>query len=64
MTKSIIVAALLSSIAVASFAQAAAPAADTTASAPAKKMKKHHAHKPATPASNPNLSTDKKGDGK
>ena len=63
MTKSIIVAALLSSIAVASFAQASAPAADG-ASAPAKKTHKHHAKKPVTPAVNPNATPAKTGDGK
>lgn len=63
MTKSIIVAALLSSIAVASFAQASAPMAAPAASAP----KKHHIHKskkPVTPAVNPNASDAKTGDGK
>ena len=64
MTKSIIVAALLSSIAVASFAQASAPAAADGASAPAKKTHKHHAKKPVTPAVNPMASTAKTGDGK
>lgn len=65
MTKSIIVAALLSSIAVASFAQASAPMAADGASAPAKKTHKHHhAKKPVTPAENPMASTAKTGDGK
>ncbi len=63
MTKSLIVAALLSSIAVASFAQASAPAADG-ASAPAKKHHVKHAKKPITPAVNPMASTAKTGDGK
>jgi hypothetical protein len=60
MTKTLIVAALLSSFAVASFAQAAAPA--DTASAPAKKAKKaHKPHAKASTAVNPEASADKKG---
>jgi len=51
MTKSIIVAALLSSIAAVSFAQASAPMAADGASAPAKKAThKHHSHKAAAKA--------------
>lgn len=63
MTKTLIVAALLSSFAAVSFAQGAASAADT-ASAPAKHMKhKHakHAKKAASAATNPEASPDKKG---
>ncbi len=61
MTKTLIVAALLSSFAVASFAQASAPMAADGASAPAKKMKKaHKIHKGAS-AVNPEASADKKG---
>ncbi len=63
MTKSIIVAALLSSIAVASFAQASAPMAAPAASS-AKHHRTHHAKKPVTPAVNPNASDAQKGDGK
>ncbi|HEX7690378.1 MAG TPA: hypothetical protein VF453_21910 [Burkholderiaceae bacterium] len=62
MTKTLIVAALLSTFAAASFAQASAPA--DAASAPAKhhKMHKaHKAHKAASAASNPQASADKKG---
>ncbi len=63
MTKTLIVAALLSSFAAVSFAQDAAPAADA-ASAPAKHAKKHKAHKmhrAASAAVNPETSPDKKG---
>ena len=63
MTKTFIVAALLSSFAAVSFAQGAAPAADA-ASAPAKhaKMKKaHKPHKAASAATDPEKSADKKG---
>jgi hypothetical protein len=61
MTKTLIVAALLSSFAVVSFAQASAPVAADGASAPAKKAKKvHKIHKGAS-AVNPELSADKKG---
>ncbi len=61
MTKTFIVAALLSSFAAVSFAQA--PAADA-ASAPAKHVKAkkaHKAHKAASAATNPEASADKKG---
>ncbi|MET0382121.1 MAG: hypothetical protein ABW032_01735 [Burkholderiaceae bacterium] len=62
MTKTLIVAALLSSFAAVSFAQATAPAATEAASAPAKKMKKaHKAHAKASSAVNPQASADKKG---
>jgi len=63
MTKTLIVAALLSSFAAVSFAQASAPAADAGASAPAKHKhhKAHKAHKAASAATNPQASTDKKG---
>lgn len=65
MTKSLIVAALLSSIAVASFAQSAvAPAADKSASAPMKHKHVKKAKHAASAAVNPETSTDKKGDGK
>ena len=63
MTKTLIVAALLSSFAAVSFAQAAAPAADA-ASAPAKHMKAKKAKKPhhaASAAVDPEKSPDKKG---
>jgi len=61
MTKTLIVAALLSSFAAVSFAQASAPA--DGASAPAKhvKHKAHKAHKAASAATNPETSADKKG---
>ena len=62
MTKTLIVAALLSSFAAVSFAQASAPAA--AASAPAKHMKAKKAKKakhPASAATNPETSPDKKG---
>jgi Ni/Co efflux regulator RcnB len=62
MTKTLIVAALLSSFAAVSFAQA--PAAEAGASAPAKhaKAKKaHKAKKAASAAVNPEASADKKG---
>jgi len=61
MTKTLLVAALLSSFAVVSFAQDAAPA--DAASAPAKHAKKHakHAKKAASAAVNPEASADKKG---
>ena len=62
MTKTLIVAALLSSFAAASFAQASAPA--DGASAPAKHMKAKKAkkpHKAASAAVNPEASADKKG---
>jgi hypothetical protein len=63
MTKTLIVAALLSSFAMASFAQASAPMAADGASAPTKhKMKKaHKAHKAASAATDPEKSADKKG---
>ena len=63
MTKTLIVAALLSSFAVVSFAQGATPAADA-ASAPAKPMKAKKAKKPhhaASAAVDPEKSADKKG---
>ena len=63
MTKTFIVAALLSSFAAVSFAQGATPAADA-ASAPAKHMKAKkakHAKKAASAATNPETSPDKKG---
>lgn len=63
MTKTLIVAALLSSFAAVSFAQGA-PATDAAASAPAKHAKKHKAHKAkkaASAATNPEASADKKG---
>ncbi len=62
MTKTLIVAALLSSFAVVSFAQASAPMAADGASAPMKhKAKKaHKIHKGAS-AVNPEASADKKG---
>jgi Ni/Co efflux regulator RcnB len=60
MTKSLIVAALLSSIAVASFAQASAPAAAPAASA-AKHKHVKKAHHAASAAVNPEASADKKG---
>ncbi len=63
MTKTLIVAALLSSFAAVSFAQGATPAADA-ASAPAKHMKAKKAkkaHKAASAASNPQAAADKKG---
>ena len=62
MTKTLIVAALLSSFAAVSFAQASAPA--DGASAPAKHMKaKHakHAKHAASDATDPEKSADKKG---
>ena len=63
MTKTLIVAALLSSFAAASFAQAAASAPEA-ASMPAKHAKAKKAHKmkhAASAAVNPEASTDKKG---
>ena len=62
MTKTFIVAALLSSFAAVSFAQASAPA--DGASAPAKHMKAKKAKKPhhaASAAVDPEKSADKKG---
>lgn len=65
MTKTLIVAALLSSFAAVSFAQASAPEAG--ASAPAKhahvKKARHakHAKKAASAATNPQAAADKKG---
>ena len=62
MTKTLLVAALLSSFAAVSFAQGATAAGDA-ASAPAK-HKHHHAHKAkkaASAATNPEASPDKKG---
>lgn len=64
MTKTLIVAALLSSFAAVSFAQASAPMTADGASAPAKHMKAKKvkkAHKAASAASNPQASADKKG---
>ena len=63
MTKTLIVAALLSSFAAVSFAQASAPMAADGASAPAKHMKAKKAHKAHKGASavNPEASADKKG---
>jgi hypothetical protein len=62
MTKTLIVAALLSSFAAVSFAQGASAPADG-ASAPAKHKhhKAHKAHKAASGATNPEASADKKG---
>jgi len=62
MTKTFLVAALLSSFAAVSFAQAA-PATDMAASAPAKHKhhKAHKAKKAASAATNPEASPDKKG---
>jgi hypothetical protein len=66
MTKTLIVAALLSSFAAVSFAQGAASAADG-ASAPAKHMKAMKAkkakkpHKAGSAATDPEKSADKKG---
>ena len=62
MTKTLLVAALLSSFAAVSFAQASAPA--DGASAPAKHMKAKKAKKPhhaASAAVDPEKSADKKG---
>ena len=62
MTKTLIVAALLSSFAAVSFAQG--PRGADGASAPAKHMqskKAHKAHTAASAAMNPEASTDKKG---
>ena len=62
MTKTLLVAALLSSFAAVSFAQASAPA--DGASAPAKHMKAKKAkkpHKAASAAVDPEKSVDKKG---
>ena len=64
MNKTLIVAALLSSFAAVSFAQASAPMAADGASAPAKHMKAKKAKKakkPASAAVNPETSPDKKG---
>jgi len=64
MTKTLIVAALLSSFAAVSFAQASAPMAADGASAPAKHMKAKKAkkpHKAASAAVDPEKSADKKG---
>jgi len=63
MTKTLIVAALLSSFAAVSFAQGASAPADG-ASPPAKHAKHHKAHKAhkaASAATNPEASADKKG---
>ncbi len=61
MTKIHLIAIILSVSAVTSFAQASAPA--DSASAPVKHrfLKKLKNHKPATPATNPEASVDKKG---
>ena len=61
MTKTLIVAALLSSFAAVSFAQASAPA--DGASAPAKHAKHKNAHKAhkAASATNPEATVEKKG---
>ena len=62
MTKTLIVAALLSSFAAVSFAQASAPAADAAAPAKHAKHAKHkHAKHAAAKAVNPEASADKKG---
>jgi hypothetical protein len=64
MTKTLIVAALLSSFAAVSFAQASAPMAADGASAPAKHShvkKAKHAKKAASAAVNPQAAADKKG---
>ena len=62
MTKTLIVAALLSSFAAVSFAQASAPAADPAASSTKHKAKKaHKPHAKASTAVNPDASVDKKG---
>jgi len=63
MTKTLIVAALLSSFAAVSFAQGAASAPADGASAPAKHHhhRAHKAHKAASGASSPEASADKKG---
>ena len=64
MTKTLIVAALLSSFAAVSFAQASAPMAADGASKPAKTMKAKKAKKAkhaASAASSPEASADKKG---
>ena len=64
MTKTLIVAALLSSFAAVSFAQASAPMAADGASAPAKHAKAKKAHKmhhAASTAVDPEKSADKKG---
>jgi hypothetical protein len=61
MTKTLIVAALLSTFAVASFAQASAPADGASAPAKHKHHKAHHAKKAASAATNPQASPDKKG---
>jgi len=64
MTKTLIVAALLSSFAAVSFAQGAASAPADGASAPVKHHhhhRAHKAHKAASGASSPEASADKKG---
>ncbi len=64
MTKTLLVAALLSSFAAVSFAQASAPVAADAASAPAKHVKAKkakHAKHAASAAVNPQASADKKG---
>jgi hypothetical protein len=63
MTKTFIVAALLSSFAAVSFAQGAASAPADGASAPVKHHhhRAHKAHKAASGASSPEASADKKG---
>jgi hypothetical protein len=65
MTKTLIVAALLSSFAAVSFAQDAASAPEAAASASHKHMKKahkaHRMHKAASAATNPEATPDKKG---
>lgn len=61
MTKTFIVAALLSSFAAVSFAQASAPEAASAPAKHAKHAKAHKMKKAASAATNPEASPDKKG---
>lgn len=61
MIKSHLIAILLSATAVGALAQASAPAASASAPVKHKFLKKLKSHKPATPATNPEASPDKKG---
>jgi len=61
MTKVHFIAIILSVTAATSFAQASAPGDSASAPAKHKFLKKLKSHKPATPATDPEASADKKG---
>ncbi len=61
MTKAHLIAIILSVAAVTSFAQASAPSDPASAPTKHKLLKKLKSHKPASPATNPEASPDKKG---